>query len=76
MGGDEAKAMNENPTIATTWKGRILCGVEHEECENPEAKVTGFDSEELRNKANERGEMTKWNLMFEVGSCIVTPGEK
>ena len=39
--------MNENPTIATTWKGRILCGIEHEDSENPEAGVVPFSDAEM-----------------------------
>jgi hypothetical protein len=34
-GGDLADQMNQNPNIATLWKGRILVGVEHEDTENP-----------------------------------------
>lgn len=30
-GGALASKMNENPNIATLWKGRILCGVEFDD---------------------------------------------
>ena len=75
-GGATADAMNANPALGTIWKGRILVGVEFEESENPCAKVTSLVDEELRNLAKARMEKVKWNLMFEIGSCIVTPEEK
>ena len=43
--------MNENPTIATIWKGRILVGLEHEDSESPEAGVVPFNDAELMKKA-------------------------
>jgi hypothetical protein len=72
-GGAQADAMNQNPNIATIWKGRILCGIEFEDSENPVAEVLKFEDEELRKAADERQKMVKWNFMFEIGSCIVTP---
>ena len=67
--------MNQNPNIATLWKGRILVGVEHEDTENQIAQVTKFEDPELRKNAEERMKPCKWRFMFEIGSCIVTPEE-
>ena len=52
-----------------------MCGVEYEESENPVAKVDKMESEELRNRAAERSESVMYNVMIEIGSCIVTPEE-
>ena len=38
-GGDMVDAMNEDPSIATLWKGRVLVGVEYEESETPKLGV-------------------------------------
>ena len=39
VGGALVNKMNENPTIATIWKGRVLVGVEFDDKynENPKA---------------------------------------
>ena len=39
--------MNENPELASNWKGRVLMQIECEETEKPVAKVKNIDSEHI-----------------------------
>lgn len=41
------RAMNENPEVASNWKGRVLVEVTCEKTEKPVAKVEWIDDEEV-----------------------------
>jgi hypothetical protein len=42
---DSKVAMNENPEIASNWKGRVLMQISCEETDKPEAKVMPIDED-------------------------------
>lgn len=43
--GDNVKAMNANPELGSTWKGRILMQVEAIKTDKPELKLKDLDPE-------------------------------
>ena len=45
--GDNTKLMNENPEVASTWKGRILMQVTAEKTEKPTCLVRPLAPEEV-----------------------------
>ena len=62
----EKRAMNENPEIASNWKGRVLIQITCEKTEKPVAKVETVDDEilaEAQNFLNKR----KFRVLAEIG---------
>lgn len=41
--GDISTAMNHNPELASTWKGRLLMNIQCEDALNPEMKQEAVD---------------------------------
>jgi hypothetical protein len=67
--------MNENPEIASLWKGRVLFGIEHEDVENPKYQVEPIHDLKLISRAQEYYKTQKLHVMFEADSVIMTPEE-
>jgi len=44
---EHIRNMNENPELASNWKGRILINIDCEETEKPVAKVVKIDAEHI-----------------------------
>jgi len=66
VSGDTKKAMNENPDIASTWKGRLLMQVVAVETENPILKVTDIPEDDLR-EAEKYMVPKEYDIIAEVG---------
>lgn len=64
--------MNNQPTLATKWKGRVLVCIEHEDVERPQASCVQTPKEIIEG-ATELLKPKAYTIMAEVGSCIVTP---
>ena len=43
VSGENQVKMNENPDLASTWKGRTLMHISAFDVKNPELKVCGLD---------------------------------
>lgn len=72
--GKAADAMNENPDIASDWKGQILMHISAEENDKPKKGVENIDST-LKEEAKEKGYYTKedYQFLIEVGQGITLP---
>ena len=44
---EHKRNMNENPELASNWKGRVLINIDCEETEKPVAKVVKIDAEHI-----------------------------
>jgi len=44
---EHKRNMNENPELASNWKGRILINIDCEETEKPVAKVSKIEAEHI-----------------------------
>ena len=69
------KDMNENPEIASNWKGRILMQVVCEETEKPIAKVEKI-SDDLISEAKAFTMKKKYEIIAEVGQAVALPKNK
>ena len=65
--------MNENPEIASLWKGRILFGIEHEDVENPKYEVQPVHDIKLLEQAQQFYKTENFYVLFEADSVIMTP---
>ena len=72
--GEAATAMNENPELASDWKGRVLMHLQACDAQYPEFNVVDA-SEELLALCKEQKcyEPRKFELIFEVGAGICLP---
>ena len=78
MGQSESAAkrqMNENPEVASFWKGRVLIQVDCEKTEKPVAKVEDIDDEYIM-KAQDYLAMKHYRIVAEVGQCVALPEPK
>lgn len=69
------RAMNENPEVASHWKGRVLVQIECEKTEKPVAKVEDIDDEavvEARDFTAER----PYKIVAEIGQGVALPEHK
>jgi hypothetical protein len=67
--------MNENPELASNWKGRILLSVWCEETEKPIAKVTKIDEEILKESRKFMKDKT-YDIIAEIGQAVGLPKPK
>jgi hypothetical protein len=44
---EHKRNMNENPELASNWKGRVLINIDCEETDKPVAKVVKIDAEHI-----------------------------
>ena len=74
--GSEADAMNENPEIASVWKGMVLMHFAAEETDKPKKGMVTMEPE-IKRRAEELGyfETEAYELIFEVGQGITLPGK-
>ena len=77
--GSSCTKMNDNPEVASTWKGRVLVEYWVEDCKFPEFKIRNIDVKdnfdrakfaEMTNKASE------YTVAIELGSGFVLPSEQ
>lgn len=69
-----AVAMNNNPEIASLWKGRILMQVVAEKTEKPVLKVQDITDSDLITKAKEEyAREREYEIMLQVNSAIALP---
>ena len=68
----EKRAMNENPNVASHWKGRVLCQILAEETDKPLAKVAQIEDEVI-NQAQEFSRKKKYSVIAEVGQAVALP---
>lgn len=73
--GQAKREMNENPEIASNWKGRVLLQVFCEATEKPVAKVVRVDPE-LVKEASEMLLPKDYTILAEVGQGICLPEKK
>ena len=64
--------MNENPELASNWKGRILMQIECFETEKPVAKIINIDKE-IVGDANQFKLTKNYQMIAEVGQCVALP---
>lgn len=67
--------MNENPEIASNWKGRVLINVECKKTEKPVAKVQAIKQEEVAKAAMFR-KPKEYKILAEIGQGIALPAEQ
>ena len=68
--------MNEEPDVASLWKGRVLFCIEHEPATNPKYEVQPIhEASLLLEKARSYYENTTFYVNFEADSIIMTPKE-
>ena len=58
--------MNENPEMASTWKGRVLCQVICEETTDPKIKPMPIE-EEIILQAKPKMRALQYDIIFEIG---------
>lgn len=64
--------MNDNPEVASFWKGRVLIQVTCEETENPELKVEKIDKEVVED-ARAFLRMKSYDFIAEIGQAVALP---
>lgn len=64
--------MNENPELASNWKGRVLMQIDCEETEKPVAKVQQVE-DELVMQAKQYTLDRKYQIIAEVGQAVALP---
>lgn len=69
------REMNENPEIASNWKGRVLLQVTCHKTDKPVAKVCSIDPE-LVKEAQERLIPQDYTILAEVGQGICLPEKR
>ena len=69
-----ADAMNNNPEIASDWKGRVLLHIQAKENDKPMKTVSQMDPD-IKKKAIELKYLEKedYELMIEIGQGITLP---
>mmetsp|Transcript_30294 Transcript_30294/g.46320 ORF Transcript_30294/g.46320 Transcript_30294/m.46320 type:complete len:131 (+) Transcript_30294:880-1272(+) len=67
--------MNENPELASNWKGRILMQIACEETEKPIAKVEPIE-DELVMEAKAFMRDKEYEVIAEVGQAVALPKKK
>lgn len=72
VGGENTRLMNENPDLASTWKGRILMKVTAEKTEKPEIKKQSVEQEDI-DGAFPFKEPHEYEIMVEFGMGIALP---
>lgn len=74
VGGDASDMMNENPEIASTWKGRILLHIDCEDSQHPEKAVQRIE-DGIKEKAINQGYFNnkQYEVVWEVGMGICLP---
>lgn len=72
--GKNCESMNENPDMASFWKGRILMQVEAVKTEKPVLLVQDITPESIE-KARPFLVDRKYNIMVQVNSAIALPQE-
>jgi hypothetical protein len=60
------REMNENPEVASNWKGRVLMSIESVKTEKPVAKVKDIVQEEIA-KAIMHTKKKDYKLFCEIG---------
>ena len=76
MSNSQAKRdMNENPEMASNWKGRILMQIVCEETEKPIAKVEAIE-DELIMEAKAFTRDKEFDVIAEVGQAVALPKNK
>ena len=75
--GPHMKKMNENPEVASMWKGRVLLHLEIADCKTPERAVVDLD-EAILKLCEERGvfKLNEYQVQFELGAGICLPADK
>jgi len=66
VSGETKKAMNENPDIASTWKGRLLMQVTATKTEAPELGINDIPEDQLEG-AKKYMEPKEYEFIAEVG---------
>lgn len=74
VSGETKKAMNENPDIASTWKGRLLMQVTATKTESPELGVNEIPEDQLEG-AQKFMELKEYEMIAEVGQGLYLPSE-
>jgi len=74
VSGDNTKKMNANPEAGSTWKGRILIGVDAVKSEKPLLKVMDLE-EEVIDQAAPYTEPHDYDVIAEVGMGIALPSD-
>ena len=69
------REMNENPEIASNWKGRVLLKIDCQKTEKPVAKVKYIVQEEVA-KAAIHTKPKDYKILAEIGQGIALPAEK
>lgn len=71
---DAAKAMNDNPDIASDWKGKVLMHIHAEENDKPKKAMETADPE-IKKRAKELGFLDEedYELMVEIGQGVTLP---
>lgn len=74
VSGANTEKMNDNPEVASTWKGRILMHISAFDTKSPEIKVAPLDPE-FKVFAQKSGVYTleEYDLFVEFGSGICLP---
>ena len=67
--------MNENPELASSWKGRILMQVECQATKKPVAKVAAIP-EEVIEQWNHKKNTREYAIIAEVGQAVALPKAK
>jgi hypothetical protein len=74
MPSDAKKEMNENPELASNWKGRVLMSIECAETEKPLCKRCQIDDEYIM-EAKAYTLKKKYQMIAEVGQGVALPYE-
>jgi hypothetical protein len=69
------KQMNEDPSVASHWKGRVLVQITTEETDKPLAKTCPIE-EEVLNEAKKFMSKKKFAIIAEIGQAVSLPSEK
>lgn len=75
VSGENTRLMNNNPDMASCWKGRILMQCVAEKCDKPEIKCADL-SEEVKKSALPHMENHEYEILLEVGLGISLPSDK
>ena len=70
--GEHTALMNENPEMASNWKGRIMIGFVAEKVEKPEMKIQKIPAEPVKESAQFADER-EFEVIAEVGQGVSLP---
>lgn len=70
--GDNTKRMNNNPELASTWKGRLLVQFYSEDTKHPEMKIQPI-TPELKQSAASWVQQNEFEIAAEIGAGICLP---